>query len=133
MPARARAWVARWAAIVIGVGLLATACTGGGSPARPEAGGDSNTITYLIGQPEDAEQLDLIKQDIATFEKDNPGVKVDLNVMPNDNLRAVLQTQLRSGEGPDVFGYDTGPGFAGVLADAGLLYDLTDAYDKYNW
>jgi raffinose/stachyose/melibiose transport system substrate-binding protein len=118
---------------VIGVGLLATACTGGGSPARPEAGGDSNTITYLIGQPEDAEQLDLIKQDIATFEKDNPGVKVDLNVMPNDNLRAVLQTQLRSGEGPDVFGYDTGPGFAGVLADAGLLYDLTDAYDKYNW
>ena len=33
----------------------------------------------------------------------------------------MLQTQLRSGEGPDVFSYDTGPGFAGALAKAGLV------------
>jgi raffinose/stachyose/melibiose transport system substrate-binding protein len=48
-------------------------------------------------------------------------------------VRTVLQTQLRSGEGPDVFGYDTGPGFAGALAKAGLVYDLTDAYAKNSW
>jgi raffinose/stachyose/melibiose transport system substrate-binding protein len=133
MRARGGARVARWVAAAIGAGVLATACTGGGGPARPASGGDANTITYLVGQPEDAHQLDLIKQDIAAFEKENPDAKVDLNVMPNDNLRTVLQTQLRSGEGPDVFGYDTGPGFAGVLAEAGLLYDLTDAYEKNEW
>lgn len=133
MPARGTARIGRWVAVVMGAALVATACTGGADRTRPASGGDANAITYLIGQPEDAEQLDLIKQDIAAFEKDNPGAKVDLKVMPNDNLRAVLQTQLRSGEGPDVFGYDTGPGFAGVLAEAGLLYDLTDAYDKHDW
>jgi raffinose/stachyose/melibiose transport system substrate-binding protein len=44
-----------------------------------------------------------------------------------------VQTRLRSGKGPDVFGYDTGPGFAGVLAKAGLLYDLTDHVKSANW
>jgi hypothetical protein len=33
-----------------------------------------------------------------------------------------MQTRLRSEDPPDVFTYDTGPGFGGVLADAGLLY-----------
>jgi raffinose/stachyose/melibiose transport system substrate-binding protein len=31
------------------------------------------------------------------------------------------------------FGYDTGPGFAGALAKAGLVYDLTAAYEQYAW
>ena len=29
--------------------------------------------------------------------------------------------------------YDTGPGFAGVLADVGLLVPLEDAYKKNGW
>ena len=61
------------------------------------------------------------------------GITVKLDVIPSENVRTVLQTQLRSGEGPDVFGYDTGPGFAGALAEAGLLYDLTDAYEENDW
>jgi maltose-binding protein MalE len=48
-------------------------------------------------------------------------------------MRTVLQTQLRSGEGPDVFNWGSGPGYAGALAEAGLLYDLTDAYEEYGW
>ena len=54
-------------------------------------------------------------------------------MIPSENVRTVLQTQLRSGEGPDVFGYDTGPGFAGALAKAGLVYDLTAAYQENDW
>ena len=45
----------------------------------------------------------------------------------------VIQTRLQSDEPPDVFSYDTGPGFAGVLADAGLLRPLEDAYKKNGW
>ena len=79
------------------------------------------------GRPE------LVREDIKNFEAKNAGITVKLDVIPSENVRTILQTQLRSGKGPDVFGYDTGPGFAGALAKAGLLHDLTDAYAKYNW
>ena len=87
----------------------------------------------MIGQPESPEDLANIKADIETFEAGSNGITVKLDVVPSENVRTILQTQLRSGNGPDVFGYDTGPGFAGALAKAGLVHDLTDAYAKYNW
>src|SRR3712207_8858699 len=48
-------------------------------------------------------------------------------------MRTVLQTQLRSEEGPDVFNWGSGPGIGGALAEAGLLLDLTDAYEENGW
>jgi raffinose/stachyose/melibiose transport system substrate-binding protein len=120
--------------------LLVTAtalagCTGGvASPSGDAVSADgTRTITYLIGQPDVPEHVDLLKKQIDEFEAQAKDIEVKLDVLPNDQLRTVLQTQLRSGNGPDVFGYDTGPGFAGVLADAGLLYDLTEAYAKNDW
>jgi raffinose/stachyose/melibiose transport system substrate-binding protein len=119
--------------------LLATAtalvgCTGGVASSSGSAGGEdgSDTITYLIAQPDVPENLEKIRQQISGFEQ-STGITVQLDVLPTEQLRTVLQTQLRSGNGPDVFGYDTGPGFAGVLADAGLLYDLTEAYAQNDW
>jgi raffinose/stachyose/melibiose transport system substrate-binding protein len=44
-----------------------------------------------------------------------------------------MQTRLRSEDPPDVFTYDTGPGFGGVLADAGLLYPLEKAHEQRGW
>ena len=105
------------------IALTLSACTGG----APQGNTDPDSIRYLIGQPEDTADLDLVKEDLKAFEEET-GISVKLDVVPAENMRTVLQTQLRSGEGPDVFGYDTGPGFAGALEKAGLLYDLTDAY-----
>lgn len=117
------------------VSLMLPACTGGGAgDTTDDSSGDGSAeLTYLIGQPEDPQDHALIEGSLEDFEKQNPGIHIELETISNDNLRTVLQTQLRSGSGPDVFGYDTGPGFAGVLAEAGLLYDLTDAYEKYDW
>ena len=120
---------------VASLGLAA--CTGGApgtqdGPAPQETSGPQQ-IRYMIGQPEDAADLALIKEDVKKFESMNEGITVKLDVIPSENVRTVLQTQLRSGEGPDVFGYDTGPGFAGALAKAGLVYDLTSAYEEYKW
>jgi raffinose/stachyose/melibiose transport system substrate-binding protein len=50
-----------------------------------------------------------------------------------DEVRREIQSRLRSKEPPDVFAYDTGPGFGGVLADAGLLRALENAYKKHGW
>ena len=125
------------AALVAACALFLAGCTGGApganqsSVAQDTAG--PQQIRYMIGQPEDPADLALIKQDIAKFESENKGITVKLDVIPSENVRTVLQTQLRSGEGPDVFGYDTGPGFAGALAKAGLVYDLTAAYHDNHW
>jgi hypothetical protein len=53
--------------------------------------------------------------------------------MPTEDVRAVIQDRLRSGKPPDVFTYDTGPGFGGVLAAAGLLRPLGEAYRENGW
>lgn len=126
---------------IIGVALLVTValagCTGSGpSSAAAGAGASSGSgggsIKYLIAQPDTPAQLKAIKTDIKNFEHES-GVTVNLDVVPGSNIRTLLQAQLRSGNGPDVFAYGPGPGMAGALAKAGLLYDLSSAYTKYKW
>jgi raffinose/stachyose/melibiose transport system substrate-binding protein len=70
---------------------------------------------------------------IEGFEEKNPNIDVQREAMPTEDIRAVIQTRLRSGEPPDVFSYDTGPGFGGVLAEAGLLRPLEEAYKQNGW
>jgi raffinose/stachyose/melibiose transport system substrate-binding protein len=65
---------------------------------------------------------------IAAFEAANPDIKIQRDVQSSDDLRTVVQTALSSGSGPDVLYFDTGPGFAGELAKAGLLMPLDDLY-----
>ncbi|MBP2417483.1 ABC transporter substrate-binding protein [Microlunatus capsulatus] len=123
--------------LVPALALTLTACFGGSPAAEesaaPQVSSGPVEIRYLVGQPEDAADLKLMKEDIAAFEAQSGGITVKLDVLPSETIRTVLQTQLRSGNGPDVFGYDTGPGFAGALAKAGLVHDLTGAYEKYQW
>ncbi len=109
--------------------LLVTGCTGGGPAA---SGGEDEALTYLVEEPEDAAALQRLEDHLAEFEESS-GVAVELQTLPFDTLRTVLQTQLRSGEGPDVFNFGSGPGFGGALAEAGLLYDLTAAYEENGW
>ena len=118
-------------AVTVAVALAMTGCTGG-APTGTSATGDGKSVSYLIGQPDTPDQLAALKKELGTFTKES-GVKVDLQVVPNSSARTLVQTRLRSGKGPDVFGYDTGPGFAGVLAKAGLLYDLTAHEKSADW
>jgi len=111
--------------------LAVSGCTGG-SPGSSDDQGDATSIKYLIEEPEDATALKALEKHIAVFEEES-GVDVEVDTLPFDTMRTVLQTQLRSGEGPDVFGWGSGPGFGGALAEAGLVYDLTDAYEENDW
>lgn len=63
----------------------------------------------------------------------NPSIQIRREVQTTEQIRNVLRTALDAGQGPDIFAYDTGPGFAGVLAQAGLLLPLDDAYEQYGW
>lgn len=121
--------------------LLATACTGApiqsAGDDTSEAGSETEeiagtTIKWLIEEPEDAAALKALKEHVADFEEES-GVTVKTTTLDFQNMRTVLQTQLRSGEGPDVFNWGSGPSFGGALAEAGLLYDLTGAYEEHGW
>lgn len=114
-------------AVAAATALLLTGCTGGAP-----ASGDDETLRYLIEQPEDPAAVEALQSHLDEFTEES-GIKVKVEAMPFDTMRTVLQTQLRSGDGPDVFNWGSGPGFGGVLAEAGLLYDLTDAYAEYDW
>lgn len=116
------------AAALMAVAL--SGCTGGVGGGSASAGG--KTITYMIAQPDTPQELNAVKADVKRFESAS-GVTVKLDVVPGDSVRTLLQTRLRSGNGPDLFTYGPGPGMAGALAKAGLLYDLTDSYAKYKW
>ena len=122
-----------WKAAVPAVAFAAmlTGCTGG-APSDSGSGGDATSIRYLIEQPEDPATLAKLKAHIGEFAK-SAGLTIEVEAMPQDSMRTALQTQLRSGEGPDVFNWGSGPGYAGALAKAGMLYDLTDAYEEYDW
>jgi raffinose/stachyose/melibiose transport system substrate-binding protein len=114
--------------------LLLTACTGG-SPSASGGGDDDGgptTLRYLIEEPEDAEALQALEDRLAEFTEQS-GVEVEVTTLDFNTMRTVLQTQLRAEEGPDVFNWGSGPSFGGALAEAGLLYDLTDAYEEHDW
>src|SRR3712207_2056147 len=111
---------------------LLTACTGGTPESSGGGEGDTGTLRYLIEQLEDAEALQRLEDHLAEFEESS-GIDVEVQQLDIDTMRTVLQTQLRTEEGPDVFNWGSGPGIGGALADAGLLYDLTDAYEEKGW
>ena len=124
------------AAVAAAACLLAAACTGttssddsgGGS----EGGDGAQTLRYLIERQEDPEANKALEEHLGEFTEQS-GIEVELETLPLDAMRTVLQTQLRSGEGPDVFAWGSGPSFGGALAKAGLVKDLTAAYEENDW
>lgn len=122
--------------LAVAVVLLASACTGGTPQTEDTADtvdpDESVTLRWLIEEPEDAEALQALTDHVATFEAAS-GIDIEISTLPFDTMRTVLQTQLRSGDGPDVINWGSGPGFAGALVEAGLLADVTDAYAEHGW
>lgn len=117
------------AASAAGPGPVSAAPGASASPAVAPTG----ALRYLVEQPENPADLDPLKAHLKDFETANPGITVTLDSLPLEAMKTVLQTQLRSDKGPDVFAWGSGPAYAGALADAGLLYDLTGAYDQHKW
>lgn len=80
------------------------------------------------------EDVDILKEMIATFEAANPNVKVNMEVTSNDQTEyySVLKSRLLSGEGADVCMAHAGP-FITELAEEGYLLELdSDIYAEMN-
>ncbi|MCL6548295.1 MAG: extracellular solute-binding protein [Alicyclobacillus sp.] len=75
----------------------------------------------------------IIKTIISKFEAAHPGIVIQRTAMTVDNERKIIKPALQSGKGPDIFYYDAGPGYMGVLAKDGLLLDLTGYAKQHGW
>jgi raffinose/stachyose/melibiose transport system substrate-binding protein len=94
----------------------------------------SKVVTFFTGSKETAAlERAATAIHVDRFEEQHPNIDLQREALQPDEVRREIQSRLRSKEPPDVFAYDTGPGFGGVLADAGLLRPLENAYKKHGW
>jgi raffinose/stachyose/melibiose transport system substrate-binding protein len=112
-----------------GVGLAGVALLGAAG-----CGGSRSEVVRFLDETTETTALERAVQDIIQgFENQNPNIDVQREAMTTEDIRTAIQTRLRSERPPDVFSYDTGPGFGGVLAEAGLLRPLERAYIENGW
>ncbi|MEF3324079.1 sugar ABC transporter substrate-binding protein [Gulosibacter sp. GYB002] len=106
------------AALVAGAAALALAgCT--------SAGGDEAKITLRLW---DEKVADVYEESIAAFEDANPGIDVELNVVPWSDYFTTLRSEVGSGGGDDLF-WLNGAYFEDYAA-AGSLVNIDDALGK---
>ncbi|HEY6712760.1 MAG TPA: ABC transporter substrate-binding protein [Rubrobacter sp.] len=117
-----------------GVGLTGAALLGAAGCGGNLLGGDKKVVRFFTGTEETTTQERAVTEiQVDRFEEQHPQYTLEREAILSDEIRKVIQSRLRSDEPPDVFTYDTGPGFGGVLAEAGLLLPLEDAYQQRDW
>ena len=114
-------------AAVAAIATLSLASCGFGGSTGGSGGdaGDANTLDLLVPSYSDATK-GLWEDVIKGFEKENPDIKVNLEVQSWDNLEKVVSTKIQANDAPDI--YNGGP-FAGFVGDD-LLYPVKDVVSK---
>jgi raffinose/stachyose/melibiose transport system substrate-binding protein len=104
--------------------LFGSALTGCSSKDSSAGANDDakHKITFLHWRGEDTEVFNKI---IAQFEKKNPDIDVEMNVLPSDSYIANASATLLSGKGSDVFASFPGSQFE-ALQESNLYADLSN-------
>src|SRR5215211_1244357 len=120
------------------VGLAGAALVGAANCSRSLSG--NKVVTFLTNAEETSIQERVaIEIQVDRFEEQHPKYTLEREVIHAGEASTVvntneeMQTTLQSEDPPDVFSYDTGPGFGGGLADVGLVFPLEDAYRQRGW
>lgn len=103
----------------------------------PAVGGESpaaSTVTLRVMDSFTDEGMNAgIEKLNEMFMQKHPEIVIRREALAVEDMRPIVQTTLAANEAPDVIYYDTGPGFAGVLASAGLIRPIDDLYEQYGW
>ncbi|WHY74543.1 ABC transporter substrate-binding protein [Fictibacillus enclensis] len=126
--------------LVFLISTLMTACSSSMSAPNSQTKtgdkkvGKNEKITLTVWDPYTEPDSGIIMDTIIkNYEKDNPNVSIKRNSMKNEDIRNTIKPALTSNKGPDLFMYDSGPGYLGVLAKSGLALDLTKYDQQYRW
>jgi raffinose/stachyose/melibiose transport system substrate-binding protein len=126
MRPRSRPWLVALSAIALLMSLTA-------GPLLNSVRAQDKTELRIWDQFTDPTESENAEKIYAAFEAKNPNIDIVREAFQTVQMRDTVNTAIASGTGPDVIFYDAGPGFAGVLADAGLLLPLDDYAAQYGW
>ncbi|MDL2237313.1 extracellular solute-binding protein [Christensenellaceae bacterium OttesenSCG-928-K19] len=141
----------KWICLAMVMVMVCAALVACSVPATPSGGTDETAETPAAEQPSDdgeetedppaqsggdvsinfitwrAEDADVLKEMVAMFEEQNPGIKVNLEITSSDMTEyyTILKSRLVSGEGADIFHCHPGA-YLDQLVEAGYCKDLTD-------
>ncbi len=125
----------RWLATAAAVALLCSvgATIGGQTAGAAVRARTSQQVTLTVWDQFTGPETTAVDKLYHNFTAAHPTITIRREAVQTDQMRQTVKTALASGTGPDIIFYDAGPGYAGVLANAGLLRPL-DAYAAtYNW
>lgn len=106
---------------------LSTAIAGAAISLLPSAAAAETVIKWL--HPEAQPKVVAVWRGIAdAFEKDHPGVKIQMQFLENQAFKAKLPTLLQSSDAPSMF-YSWGGGVLRAQSQTGMLRDVTPALD----
>lgn len=98
------------------------------------AGSAQDTVTLLVWDQFTGPESDVVDDIYAKFTEASGGaIEIERESYSVDQMRQTVNTAISSGTGPDIIFYDSGPGYAGVLANAGLLLPLDEMAAQYGW
>src|SRR5918998_1559108 len=113
---------------------LASATLLGAAGCGIRLGSHSDVVKFLTGTEETTIQERAVTEiQVDRFEEQHPKYTLEREAIDPDEMSNVIPSRLRSDESPNVFSFDTGPGFGGVLADSGLVYPLEKSYKEKGW
>jgi raffinose/stachyose/melibiose transport system substrate-binding protein len=121
-----------------GVGLAGAALVGAAN-CRSSLSGNKVVRFLTTAEETSIQERAAIEIQVNRFEEQYPKYNLEREVILAGGASTVIntnkemQTTLQSEDAPDVFSYDTGPGFGGVLAEAELLYPMEKAYKQNGW
>ena len=108
--------------------LLGAAAFAGGQ--KEAASAEGKVVTLKVNY----EGTEIWPKIFDEFAAANPNIKVEPNIADIQIFESgQLKLSLRSGSGPDVMQVDASPARMGLLAKAGLILSLDDAYKKFGW
>ena len=131
--------------VVAVLGLAAAACGSSDDSSEPAASAEPGASTAAAdstdsGEPVTIDWWHIQNNDPAKanwqamadeYMKMHPNVTIDITVMENEAFKAALQTNLQSGDVPDLF-QSWGGGGLRDQAEAGLVRDITDMSGDIN-
>ncbi len=124
---RTRPWLAALSVVAFLLSLTA-------GPLLNDARAQDEPIELRVWDPfTEGSASPTIEAVYAAFMEQNPNITITREAIGTDQMRQTVNTAISSGTGPDIVLYDPGPGYAGVLADAGLLLPLDDYAAQYGW
>ena len=114
----------------LAISLLLTACSGSDSEGPSSASGDTEVkFMHLWPEGSSKQHYDVVNEIIADYEAENEGVKIDLEVLSNEQYKDKLRVLSTSGDLPDV-GMTWAAGFLEPYVGGDMFAPLDDILEE---